>query len=142
MRAKSIAAPMGGFSLKAGSILLLGFFFYVFLGSAPVTSIANLHASFGVGGLITLDTFFALGHMAAYGVLTLGLCTIFKSASARPAIAATLTGVGVGIEILQEEFFGRQFHLLDVAANVAGIAAAMIFLAIVTRGSSRPAHRS
>ena len=136
MRAKTIAAPTGGFSLKAGSIVLLGTFLYMFLGTAPVTGIANLHESFGFGGLITLNGFFALGHMATYGVITLSLCTIFKSVSTRPAIAATLTGVGVGIEVLQEAFFGRHFHLLDVAANMTGIALALIFLSIIA-GRSR-----
>jgi VanZ family protein len=92
--------------------------------------------------LITLDTFFALGHIAAYGVLTLALCTLFKSVSARPAVAATLMAVGVGIEILQEAYFGRQFHHMDVAANMAGIAIALIFLAVVTRRNVRRGHGS
>ncbi len=132
MRAKTIAAPIGGFSLTAGSILLLGTFFYVFLGAAPVTGVAHLHESFGLEALISLDAIFTLGHMAVYGVLTLSLCGIFRSAGKRPAIAATLMGIGVAIEILQEEFFGRQFQLGDVAANMTGIAAALVLLAIIT----------
>lgn len=138
MRAKTLAAPMGGYSLKAGSVLLLGSFLYLFLGMAPATGLANLHATFGIGGMISLDSFGALGHMAAYGVMTLSLCTIFKSVDTRPAIAATLTGVGVAIEVLQEEFFGRHFQLLDVAANMTGIAAALIILsAIAWRNGKR-----
>ena len=68
-----------------------------------------------------------------YGALTLALCAIFKSASTRPAIAVTLMGIGVAIEVLQEEFFERQFQLGNVAANMTGIAAALIFLSIVAR---------
>ncbi len=141
MKAKTLAAPIGGFSLTAGSILLLGTFFYVFLGAAPVTGVAHLYASFGLEGLISLEALFTLGHMAVYGVLTLSLCAIFRSASKRPAIAATLMGIGVAIEILQEEFFGRQFQLGDVAANMAGIAAALGLLAIITWRGQRLGHR-
>ena len=141
MRAKTLAAPIGGFSLTAGSILLLGTFFYVFLGAAPVTGVASIHATFGLDGLISLDGFLALGHMAVYGVLTLSLCAIFKSASRRPAIAATLMGIGVAIEVLQEELFGRQFQLVDVVANMTGIAAALALLAIITWRGRRLGHR-
>ena len=137
MRAKTLAAPMGGISLTAGSILLLGTFFYVFLGASPVQGVAHLHASFGLEGLLSLNAFFGLGHVAIYGVLTLGLCTIFRPSDKRPAIAATLMGAGVGIEVLQEEFFGRQFQLGDVFANMTGIAAALIILAITTRRGRR-----
>jgi VanZ family protein len=115
-------------------------FFYVFLGAAPVTGVGHLHASFGLDGFISLDAFFTLGHMAVYGVLTLGLCTIFRTADSRPAIAATLMGTGVAIEVLQEEFFGRQFQLGDVAANMTGIAVALIFLSFMAWRSRRVRH--
>ena len=138
MRAKTLAAPIGGYSLKAGSILLLGSYFYVFLGAAPVTGAAHLHTASGLDGLVSLDGFFTLGHMAVYGVLTLALCGIFRSASTWPAIAATLTAVGIGIEIMQEEFFGRQFQLGDVAANMTGIAAALGLLTMIALCSGLP----
>jgi len=141
MKAKILTAPMGGISATAGSILLIGTFFYLFLGAAPVTGVAQLHTTFGLVELISLDSFFTLGHMAVYGALTLGLCAIFKAADRRPAIAATLTGIGVGIEVLQEEFFGRQFQLGDMAANVTGIAIAMAFLSIIAWRGRRRRHR-
>ena len=141
MRAKTLAAPIGGFCLIAGSILLLGTFFYVFLGAAPVTGVASIHATFGLDGLISLDSFFSLGHMAVYGVLTLSLCAIFRSASKRPAIATTLMAIGVAIDILQETFFGRQFQLADVVANMTGIAAAVALLAIIAWRGRRLRHR-
>jgi VanZ family protein len=109
----------------------------VFLGAAPVTGVAGLYEFFGLNGLISLDGFFALGHMAMYGVLTLGLCAVFRSAGTRPAIAATLMGMGVAIEVLQEEYFGRHFELADVAANMTGIAAALGLLAILARRGRR-----
>lgn len=137
MRVKTLAAPIGGISLTGGAILLLGAYFYVFLGAAPVASVTQLHTSIGLEGLVSLDAFFGLGHTVAYGALMLSLCAVFKSAGSRPAIAATLMGVGVGIEVLQEEFFGRQFQLGDVLANMAGIAVAWIFVSIVTRRGSR-----
>ena len=121
----------GGISLAAGSIVLLAVFFYVFLGAAPVTGVGHLHASFGLDRLVSLDALFTLGHMAIYGVLTLSLCAIFRSASTRPAIAATLMGIGVGIEVMQEELFGRHFQLGDVFANTTGIAAALILLTMI-----------
>lgn len=137
MRARTLAAPMGGISLTAGSILLLGTYFYVFLGAAPVMGVVHLYVSFGLGELISLDSFGALGHVAVYGVLTLSLCTIFRSANTRPAIAATLMGFGVGIEILQETYFGREFQLIDVFANMTGIAAALIFLSLIAWRGNR-----
>ena len=129
---------MGGLSLTAGYILSIGTFLYLFLAASPVTGITHLYDAFGLKGLISIDSFFGLGHMAAYAALTLGLCAIFESADRRPAIAATLTGIGVGIEVLQEEFFGRQFQLGDMAANMTGIAIAMAFLSTLAwRGRRR-----
>ena len=137
MRAKSLAAPMGALSLSTGSILFLSAFLYVFLGSAPVTSLANLYTAFGLDAVISVNGFFGLGHMGVYGALTLGLCLVVGSADHKPAIAATLFSVGIVIEILQEAFFGRQFQLADVAANTAGIAAALIVVAIIERRAKR-----
>ena len=137
MRGKSVAAPIGGTSLTTGSPVLLsvfvGAYFYVFLGSSPVAGVTRLYTLIGLDGMMSLDAFMALGHAAAYAFLTLLLCTIFRSASARPPIAATLTGIGVGMEVLQEEVFGRQFQLGDVLANVAGIVVVLVLLKLTRR---------
>lgn len=133
MNTKTIRIPYGGLSLITASAFLLGIFLYVFLGSQPVTSIAALHAAFGLNELISLNALFGMGHTAIYGLFTLVLCRIFSSASSRPAIAATLLGTGVAVEVLQEEFFGRQFQLTDVLANTTGIAVSLILLSITAR---------
>jgi len=138
MKAKTATAVIGGIPLKAGSILLLGVYFYAFLGGAPVTGLTLVHSSLGLEGLISLDGFFALCHVAAYAGLTLILCAIFPSAGTKPAIAAILLCTGVAIEILQEAYFGRQFQIMDVFANMTGIAVAMAFLAIVAWRSATP----
>ena len=130
MNAKAFAAPMGGFSLTAGSILLLGAYFYVFLGAAPVSGAAFLYASFGLESVMTLDGFNMLGHMTVYGCLTLGLCSLVHTASKRAAVAAALMSVGIAIEFLQEGF-GRQFQVADMFANASGIGAALIVLALI-----------
>jgi hypothetical protein len=142
MKVRTLAAPRGGFSLIAGSILLSGAYFYMFLGAAPVTGVEFLYKTFGLGGLISLDGFFTLGHMTVYAVLTVGLCRVFKSAESRPAIAATLAGLGVLIEILQGEFFSRQFQLTDMAANVTGITIGLIVTAIAARRGGRRVRTS
>ena len=58
-----------------------------------------------------------------------------KTAKAKrtTAIAATLTGLGVLIEILQGEFFSRQFQVTDMAANVTGIAIGLVVTAVMAR---------
>jgi hypothetical protein len=138
MRAKTLTAPMGGYSLTAGFAFLIAAYFYVFLGAAPVSGVASIHNSFGLQALISLDGFFTLGHMAVYGLLTLCFCIIFKSPGKRSAIAATLMIIGVAIEFLQEEFFGRQFQLGDAIANTAGIAVALAILYVIGRYGAQP----
>lgn len=144
MSVKIFAAPMGGFSLTAGSILLLGTYFYVFLGAAPVSGVAFLYSAFELEGLITPDGFNMLGHMAVHGLLTLGLCRVFEAADRRPAIAAALMGIGIAIEVLQDEFFGRQFQVADMVANASGIGIALVVLWSIARqrgGRPRQRHR-
>ena len=133
MKARTLAAQRGGFAPIAGSILLSGAYLYVFLGAAPVTGVEFLYKTFGLGGLISLDGVFTLGHMTIYAVLTAGLCRVFKSAGSRPAIAATLAGLGVMIEFLQGAFFSRQFQVTDMAANVVGITIGLIVTGVMAR---------
>jgi VanZ family protein len=128
---------MGALPLRTGSILLIGAFLYVFLATAPATGLANLYAAVGLDALITVNGFFALGHMVVYGALTLGFCLVIRSVDHRPAIAVSLLSVGIVIEILQETFFSRQFQLSDVAANTAGIALALIVVSILERRAQR-----
>lgn len=116
---------------------MLGAFLYAFLGSEPVKAVAYIHEALGWNEMISLNGLFGAGHMAAYGLLTLLLSRIFNATNSLPAIAAALFGIGVGVEVLQEEFLGRQFQLTDVVANAVGIGAAVVLLAISTRRRRR-----
>ena len=137
MKALAFAAPIGALPVMTGSALLFGGFLYVFLGAAPITGIASLHEALGLGWLITLNDFCTLGHMGLYGFLTFGLCLICRNAEHRFPIAASLIVLGIGIEFLQEAFFGRQFQLADMAANTAGIVVAILVLSIREKRTSR-----
>ena len=133
MRANSLAVPMGGYPLTAGMILIVGAFLYVFLGAAPVAGVIQLHSTFGLKGLISLDGFSMIGHVGVYGLLTLSLCAVCKSTKLWPAVAVTLSATGIAIEFLQEFYFGRNLQIGDMISNMIGIAAAMIFLTLFTR---------
>jgi len=73
-----------------------------------------------------------IGHVCVYGLLTLSLCTACKSTNYWPALAATLSGMGIAMEFLQEMYFGRHLQVGDMIANMIGITAAMIFLTLIT----------
>ena len=116
MKANSLAIPMGGYSLTVGMIVIIGAFLYVFLGAAPVAGVIQLHTTFGLNGLISLDRFSMIGHVCVYGLLTLSLCKVCKSTNYWPAVATALAGTGIAMEFLQETYFGRHLQIGDMIA--------------------------
>lgn len=63
-----------------------------------------------------------LQHFAAYGALMLWFAQLYVLRASRRVLAALLIVMGVGLEFGQLLVEGRQFSVVDMAANVTGTA--------------------
>ena len=62
-----------------------------------------------------------LGHLAAYGILMLWFCVLYRRARVRAAYAIGFVALGIALEFLQESTGYRTFEALDIAANAGGV---------------------
>jgi VanZ family protein len=64
-----------------------------------------------------------IGHLAAYGVLMLWFCVLYRRKRVRAFYALGFVALGVVLEFMQGNLGYRTFDLLDMAANTAGVMA-------------------
>jgi VanZ family protein len=62
-----------------------------------------------------------LGHLLSYGLLMLWFAVLFTSTRQRALHAAVFLAMGVALEFAQAGLGYREFELLDMAANAAGV---------------------
>ena len=62
------------------------------------------------------------GHLAAYGLLMFWFAQLYPGTRARMAYLLGFIALGVGLEFAQGALGYRRFDLLDILANVLGVA--------------------
>lgn len=62
-----------------------------------------------------------LGHLLAYGLLMFWFAQVYFSTKARAAHAALFLAMGIGLEVLQGMSGTRQYDVVDMLANTAGV---------------------
>lgn len=62
-----------------------------------------------------------LGHFAAYGLLMLWFCFLYRSKPARLAYGAGFIAMGVALEFIQRMLGYRTYEVLDMVANGIGV---------------------
>jgi VanZ family protein len=64
-----------------------------------------------------------LGHLFSYGLLMLWFAVLFTATKPRAVHAAAFIAMGVALEFAQAGLGYREFELLDMASNAAGVLA-------------------
>jgi VanZ family protein len=62
-----------------------------------------------------------LGHLVAYGVLMFWFCQLYAARKVRIAYALGFAALGVVLELIQGQLGYRDYELLDMVANAAGL---------------------
>ena len=62
-----------------------------------------------------------LGHLAAYSLLMLWFCWLYRARNTRLAYGAGWIAMGVALEFAQRATGYRSFELADIAANSLGV---------------------
>ena len=63
------------------------------------------------------------GHLGSYGFLMLWFCVLYRGKRVRAFYALGFIALGIALEFMQGNLGYRQFELLDMAANTAGVMA-------------------
>jgi len=81
-------------------------------------------------GLLTMTNGDKYGHFIAYFVLMAWFGLIYPSPTSWLICTVLLSGMGVGIELLQRLTATRAFELMDVVASISGVYTALIVIMI------------
>jgi VanZ family protein len=63
-----------------------------------------------------------LGHLLAYGTLMFWFCVLYRPLRVRALYAAGFVAMGIALEFVQGWLGYRDFDVMDMAANTAGVA--------------------
>lgn len=74
-----------------------------------------------------------LGHLLAYGLLMFWFSQIYLSGKLRAAHAAVFLAMGIGLEVLQGQSGLREYDVMDMLANAAGVAAGWLAARLLPR---------
>lgn len=126
-----------GFDTSGGAIavgaIAVAVVAYASLGMSPVVALNLLHHGSGLDIVMTFGQFTGLGHVLTYGLMTWVAFGRAGSWHTRLAWLGAIGCLGVGLELAQQLTVVRQFDLVDMAANGAGIALAVAVWAVAGR---------
>jgi VanZ family protein len=90
---------------------------------------------------IQMDSGDKLGHLLAYGFLMLWFAQLYRTHPTKNAIAIGLIGLGIAIEIAQEQTGYRHFELADIGADGIGVGIGLLLSLTPLREGLRLAER-
>jgi hypothetical protein len=62
-----------------------------------------------------------LGHLLAYGLLMFWFCQVYAARKARLFHGIAFLAMGIGLEVLQGMSGTREYDVVDMLANAAGV---------------------